>query len=108
MNLRISGVILAAFVGLAVSAPSHALISCGIDVKDNNGSSISKYVAGRGQSFGSRNVKKYHDCNTCWSGGKSLGPKAAYCGANGSAGDEYVISCNKNSGSTKQKIYQCP
>lgn len=94
--------------GIAVSSPSHALISCGIDVKDNGGASLKKYSAGRGDSFGTRTVKKLHDCNTCWSGGKSLGPKAAYCGASNDAGEEYVISCEKNSGSTKLKIYECP
>lgn len=108
MKLRILGAILVTVVGLSVSLPSHALISCGIDVKNNSGASIKTFVAGRGQTFGSRKVRKYHDCNTCWSGGKSLGPKSKYCGAKKNTGDEYVISCNKNSGANKKKIYQCP
>jgi hypothetical protein len=87
---------------------SFAIVSCSIEVKDASNNVIASFVAARGEQFGNRKVKKLHDCDTCWNGGKDLGPRANYCGTNNNSGEEYVINCNKNSGAQKHKIYPCP
>ncbi len=64
---------------------------------------IATFTAERGIQFGNRKVKKLYDCDTCWNGGKTLGPQENYCGADYGAVDEYIISCVKNNGAKKQK-----
>lgn len=93
-------------ISLSIATPSHALVSCGITVEDKNDRVLKKFSAGRGEKFGNRSVKKLHDCNTCWNGGKHLGPQADYCGKRGA--HEYRVTCQKNNGKTKVEDWKCP
>ena len=87
---------------------SHAIVSCKINVENSSNNVIATFTAVRGIQFGNRKVKKLYDCNTCWNGGKTLGPQQKYCGADNGPGDEYIVSCVKNSGAKKTKTYPCP
>lgn len=105
---RIQALMIATLVCLGMVSNSHAIVSCKIEVEDNNNNVIASFTAQRGIQFGNRKVKKLYDCDTCWNGGKTLGPQSGYCGTNNNAGDEYIISCVKNSGAKKTKTYPCP
>ncbi len=103
MKHLITPLLAVALGGWASSAP--AIVSCNIEVEDHHNKVIKSFTATRGMQFGNRKVKKLYDCDTCWNGGKALGPKKQYCG---SKGEEYVVSCVKNSGAKKKKTYGCP
>ena len=94
------------FSVLTLSASSAlAITSCKIQVENHKGKVIKAFVAQRKIQFGNRKVKKLYDCDTCWNGGKTLGPQAAYCGK---GGEDYEVTCVKNNGSIKKKTYGCP
>ena len=105
MKKLILAATLAAFASIGMVGNASAIVSCKISVEDNNGRVIKNFTATRGVQFGNRKVKKLYDCDTCWNGGKTLGPKKAYCGTRG---DDYEVSCVKNNGSNKKKTYSCP
>ena len=103
MKHLITPLLVVALGGWASSA--SAIVSCKIEVEGHNGKIIKSFTATRGMQFGNRKVKKLHDCDTCWNGGKTLGPKKSYCGTKG---EDYEVSCVKNSGANKKKTYNCP
>ena len=103
MKHLITPLLVVALGGWASSA--SAIVSCKIKVEDHNGKTIKTFTATRGVQFGNRKVKKLYDCDTCWNGGKTLGPKKEYCG---SKGEQYIVTCVKNNGSKKPKTFNCP
>jgi hypothetical protein len=106
---RVSMKIVFALILLGVlTSTAHALQWCRLDILDTGGAVIKTTTASRGEDFGDKTVRKLKDCDVCWSEGKKLGPQSGYCGYNNGAGDEYKITCMKNSGTIKTKEYNCP
>lgn len=91
-----------------ITSSAFAIQWCEIEILDAQGNLLRSKVSERGEKFGNREVKKLYDCDTCWNGGKYLGPRSDYCGINNGAGYEYKVTCMKNSGAVKKKIYDCP
>lgn len=58
----------------------------------------------RGDEIGGRRVTAIKDCTVCFQGGETEG--LSLCSTQG--GEQYELTCVKNSGTTKGRILNCP
>lgn len=88
-------------------ATAFAVDHCEIAVYDvENGIKTQLYddYYSRGEDIGGKTVTSLKDCTVCFQGGQNEGP--ALCNAFG--GDEYEVTCEKNGGGIKKRVYECP